>query len=206
MASKPPMTASEFASALDVSRETMERLGAFEALLRQWQKTINLVGAATLDDVWRRHFLDSGQLCRLMPDAGTAVDIGSGGGFPGLVVAIISGVRVTLVEADNRKAAFLREVSRTTGAETEVIAGRAEEVPAMPADAVMARAVAPLIKLLPLVEPWIRPGGRCYFLKGGAVEDELTDASRIWDIKYDLTPSLSDPSGAILCVKEFSRV
>lgn len=206
MAGQPPMTVSEFASALDVSRETIERLEVFEALLRRWQKTINLVSASALDDVWRRHFLDSGQLCRLMPGVKAVVDIGSGAGFPGLVVAIISGVRVTLVEADNRKAAFLREASRETGADTEVVAGRAETAPATPAEAVTARAVAPLTRLLPLAEPWLQPGGRCYFLKGGAVEDELTDASRIWDIEYDMVPSLSDPSGAILCVKEFSRV
>ena len=93
-----------------------------------------------------------------------------------------------------------------TAADTEVIAGRAESVPATPAEAVTVRAVAPLTKLLSLAEPWVQPGGHCYFLKGSSVEDELTDASRIWDIEYDLAPSLSDPSGAILCVKEFSRV
>ena len=200
------MTAAQFAAALNVSRETLGRLEVYEAMLREWQKTINLVSAGTLDDIWRRHFLDSGQLCRLMVGTKTAVDIGSGGGFPGLVVAIISGAHVTLVESDNRKAAFLREVSRVTAADTEIIAGRAETVTATPAETVTARAVAPLTKLLPLVEPWIQPGGCCYFLKGGAVEDELTDAGRIWDIEYDMVPSLSDPTGTILCVKEFSRV
>jgi len=200
------MTASEFASTLDVSRETLQRLQAYEALLRRWQETINLVGSRTLEDVWRRHFLDSGQLCRLTQGAKTIVDIGSGGGFPGLVVAIMSGAQVTMVEADNRKAAFLREASRMTAANTEVIAGRAEAVPATPADAVTGRAVAPLAKLLSLSEPWIRPGGRCYFLKGSTVVDELTDARLIWDISCDLVPSLSVPTGAILCVKEFHRV
>ena len=206
MVDQPPMTVSEFAAALNVSRETLERLEIYESMLRQWQKTINLVGGGTLGDVWRRHFLDSAQLCPLMHAPKTVADIGSGGGFPGLVVAIVSGAHVTLVESDNRKAAFLREVSRATAADTEVIAGRAETAPATPAEAVTARAVAPLAKLLSLAEPWIKPGGRCYFLKGGAVADELTDASRIWDIEYDMLPSLSDPSGAILCVKEFSRV
>ena len=206
MAGQPPMTALQFASALDVSRETLERLRAFESLLRQWQKTINLVSARTLDDVWRRHFLDSGQLCRLISNAETIADIGSGGGFPGLVVAIMSGAHVTLVEADNRKAAFLREASRITSAHTEVIAGRAEAVAATPADAVTGRAVAPLAKLLHLAEPLIRPGGRCYFLKGSNVEDELTDAKQLWDINCDLVQSLSDPTGAIVCVKEFHRV
>ncbi len=206
MVGQTPMKASQFAAALNVSRETLERLEVYAAMLREWQKTINLVSAGTLDDLWRRHFLDSGQLCRLMAGARKAVDIGSGAGFPGLVVAIVAGIHVTLVESDNRKATFLREVSRNTGADTEIIAGRAEAAPALPAEIVTARAVAPLIKLLPLVEPWLQPGGRCYFLKGGAVEDELTDAGRIWDIEYDMVPSLSDPSGTILCVKEFSRV
>ncbi len=206
MVGQQPMTASEFAAALDVSRETLARLQAFESLLRQWQKTINLVSVRTLDDIWRRHFLDSGQLCRLMPDAKTIVDIGSGGGFPGLVIAIMTGDHVTLIEADQRKAAFLREAARVTSADTEVIAGRAEAVPATPADVVTARALAPLSKLLFLAEPWVRPGGRCYFLKGANVEEELTDAKRLWDITYDLVPSLSDSAGAIVCVKELRRV
>ena len=196
----------DFASILNVSRETIERLEIFETLLRKWQQTINLVGARTLDDVWRRHFLDSGQVCRLLGSANSVVDIGSGGGFPGLVIAIVSGIPVTLVEADNRKAAFLREVSRATAADTQVIAGRAESVTAAPADAVTVRAVAPLVKLLTLAEPWVRPGGSCFFLKGATVEDELTDARRFWDINFDLVPSLSDPTGTILCVKEFHRV
>jgi 16S rRNA (guanine527-N7)-methyltransferase len=200
------MTASDFASALNVSRETLDRLQAFETLLREWQKTINLVGERTLDDIWRRHFLDSGQLCRLIMDAKTIVDIGSGGGFPGLVLAIMSGGHVTLIEADHRKAAFLREASRVTAADTEVIAGRAEAVPVTPADAVTGRAVAPLAKLLQLAKPWVRPGGACYFLKGSNVEDELTDAKRLWDIDYELVQSLSDPTGTIVCVKEFYRV
>ena len=202
----PRMTVFQFADALNVSRETLARLEIYEAMLREWQKTINLVSDGSLEDVWRRHFLDSGQLCRLILGAKTITDIGSGGGFPGLIVAIISDIYVTLVEADNRKAAFLREVSRATGANTKIIAGRAETVSATPAEVVTARAVAPLTKLLALVEPWIQPRGRCYFLKGTTVEDELTDASRIWDIEYDMVPSLSDPSGTILCVKEFGRV
>lgn len=206
MADQRPMTAAEFAATLDVSRETMARLEVFEALLRQWQKTINLVGSRTLDDVWRRHFLDSGQLCRLISKPGTIVDIGSGGGFPGLVIAIMTGAHVTLIEADQRKAAFLREASRLTSATTDVIASRSEAIPATPADVATARAVAPLSKLLTLAEPWVRPGGRCYFLKGGSVEAELTDAKTLWDIAYDLTPSLSDPSGVIVCVKELRRV
>lgn len=206
MVGQRPMTALEFATALDVSRETLARLQAFESLLRQWQTTINLVSARTLDDIWRRHFLDSGQLCPLISDAQSIVDIGSGAGFPGLVVTIMTGAPVTLIEADQRKAAFLREAARITRATPAIIAGRAEAVRSFPADVVTARAVAPLAKLLALAEPWVKPGGRCYFLKGSSVEEDLTDAETLWNITYDLTPSLSDPAGAIVCVKEFRRV
>jgi 16S rRNA (guanine527-N7)-methyltransferase len=206
MANQPPMTVSDFASALDVSRETLDRLEVFESMLRRWQNTINLVGVRSLDDVWRRHFLDSAQLCRLLGDTKTIVDIGSGGGFPGLVIAIMTAARVTLIESDQRKAAFLREVSRETKADTNIIAERAEIATATPAEAVTARAVAPVEKLLSLAKPWIRPGGQCFFLKGASVAEELTDARQFWDISFELVPSLSDPAGSILCVKEFHYV
>jgi 16S rRNA (guanine527-N7)-methyltransferase len=200
------MTVPDFASALNVSRETLDRLEMFESMLRRWQKTINLVGTRSLDDVWRRHFLDSAQLCHLLKDVETVADIGSGGGFPGLVIAIMTDAHVTLIESDHRKAAFLREASREAGAQTTIIAERAEVATATPAEAVTARAVAPVEKLLSLAKPWIRPGGQCFFLKGAAVEEELTDARQFWDISFDLVPSLSDPAGSILCVKEFHHV
>ena len=140
-----PMSSSHLAEELNVSRETMDRLKVFEKLLRKWQKTINLVGTRTLNDIWRRHFLDCGQICTLTPlQMKTVVDLGSGAGFPGLVVSIISGCSVTLVEADKRKAAFLREVSRATFSNTIVLAERAEDIKASPADVVTARAVAPI--------------------------------------------------------------
>ena len=202
-----PMSSSHLAEELNVSRETMDRLKVFEKLLRKLQKTINLVGTRTLKYIWRRHFLDCGQICTLTPlQMKTVVDLGSGAGFPGLVVSIISGCSVTLVEADKRKAAFLREVSRATFSNTIVLAERAEDIKASPADVVTARAVAPITRLLELSEPWVLPGGECYFLKGASVEDELTDAKHFWDIKYELFPSLSSPEGTIVCVKEFNRV
>ncbi len=206
MADQRPMTASEFASVLDVSRETLERLKIYEDMLRRWQGAINLVSNRSLEDVWRRHFLDSGQLHKLIDSTEAVVDIGSGAGFPGLVIAILSGAYVTLIESDSRKAAFLREVSREVAAETAIVAERAEIASPTLSRVVTARAVAPLHKLLPLAERWIQPGGQCLFLKGDTVEDELTDASRVWDINYDLVPSLSDSAGVILRVKEFSRV
>ena len=206
MVQMAPMTALEFASILNVSRETLERLKIYETMLRSWQNKINLVGSATLDDVWRRHFLDSGQLCQLLGQANTVVDFGSGGGFPGLVVAIISDLPVILVESDKRKAVFLREVSRETSANTEIIEDRIENIKARPAEALTVRALAPITKLLNMLEPWAGSGGVCYFLKGFAVQDELTDAMKYWDISYDIIPSLSNPLGSILCIREFYRV
>ncbi len=200
------MTASEFSSILNVSRETLERLKVYETMLRIWQNKINLVGPSTLDDVWRRHFLDSGQLCKFLGKATTVADFGSGGGFPGLVVAIISDLPVVMVESDKRKAVFLREVSRETSANTEIIEDRIENIKARPAEALTVRALAPVAKLLNTLEPWVSPGGVCYFLKGLTVEDELTDAMKYWDINYDIIPSLSDPLGSILCIREFYRV
>ena len=206
MDSQASMTPAEFASALNVSRETMARLEAYEALLRQWQARINLVSQGSLDDVWRRHFFDSGQLCRFIGEDDSVADIGSGAGFPGLIIAIMVNNAVSLVESDHRKAAFLREASRVASADATIIAARAETVAATPADIVVARAVAPLDRLLGLAERWVKSGGACLFLKGAAIKDELTDADRIWDINYDLIPSLSDPAGVILHVKEFRRV
>lgn len=206
MATGAPMSASEFAAALNVSRETLQRLQAYAELLRKWQARINLVASASLTDLWRRHFLDSGQLCPYVKANDSLVDIGSGAGFPGLVVAIMTNCRATLVESDQRKAAFLREASRVTNADTKVVAARAESAEPAPAEVVTARAVAPLERLLALAEPWLAPGGRCLFLKGAAIRAELTDASRFWNINYDLIPSMSDPAGVIVHVKEFQRV
>jgi 16S rRNA (guanine527-N7)-methyltransferase len=202
-----PPSSLQMAELLNVSRETLDRLEIFEKLLRRWQKTINLVGTSTLNDIWRRHFLDCGQICNLTPlHMKNVVDIGSGAGFPGLVVSIISGCSTTLIEADKRKAAFLREASRATFSNASVLAERAENIKASPADVVTIRALAPIARLLELSEPWVLPGGECYFLKGASVEDELTDAKHFWDIKYELFPSLSSPEGTIVCVKEFNRV
>ena len=203
MAESSDFTATEFAAALNVSRETMARLQAYEALLREWQNRINLVSASTLSDLWRRHFYDCGQLCRFIEGRHSVVDIGSGAGFPGLVISIMTGANVTLIESDNRKAVFLREAARLTGAAAQVVADRAEKVDPVAADVITARAVASVADLLALSEPWLKPGGRCLFLKGASVADELTDASRIWDIEFDQIPSLSDPSGFILHIKEF---
>ena len=142
--SAEPLTAEAFAVRCDVSRETLSRLRRYDALLRRWQKAINLVSADSLTDAWRRHFWDSAQLLPLIP-AGTRslLDVGSGAGFPGLVLAILGVEGVTLVESDGRKCAFLREVARETGTRVTILADRLERLAdrIQPPDIITARAV-----------------------------------------------------------------
>lgn len=202
------MTAETFQEVSGVSRETLERLQRYVAVLEHWQKRINLVGAATLSDVWRRHVWDSAQLKALLPaTTRVLVDVGSGAGFPGLVLALLGVPEVHLVEADARKTAFLREAARVT--ETPVIlhAARVETLSPWPVDVVTARAVAPLESLLALVAPFLsRPEALGVFLKGRNVEEELTMARKQWRMTVARIPSQSDSSGTILCVKEVYRV
>jgi 16S rRNA (guanine527-N7)-methyltransferase len=205
-----PLSAAGFAAALSVSRETMERLAAYAALLERWQQRINLVAGDSLGDLWRRHFLDSAQLLALIsaPPA-AALDIGSGAGFPGLVLAIMGLRSIRLVESDARKCAFLREAARVTGLalgrDVDIVNRRLEAVEPFAADLIMARAVAPLGELLALSEPFRRPGTICLFLKGGRAEEELTEAVKTWRMTVERFPSRSDPSGTILRLTEVVR-
>ncbi|MFG1360761.1 16S rRNA (guanine(527)-N(7))-methyltransferase RsmG [Xanthobacter pseudotagetidis] len=192
-----------------VSRETFTRLEAIAALLAKWQKTLNLVSPATLPELWSRHIADSLQLINHVPEkARRWVDLGSGGGFPGLVIAAVmaerAGARVVLVESDTRKAAFLREAARQAGLPVEVQARRIEDVSAALApgtDVVSARALAPLPKLLDLAAPFLAEGALGLFPKGRDAERELTEARKGWTLDFDLAPSLSDPHGRILVVR-----
>src|SRR5688572_14803801 len=151
-----PLGRAGFAATIAVSRETLERLGVYVDLLGHWQRAINLVGAATLADPWRRHILDSAQLmARLPPGARSVVDLGSGPGFPGMVLAILGAPGVVLIESDRRKVEFLREVARATATAVGLQAERIERLPDMPAGVVTARALAPLPRLLPLAERFL---------------------------------------------------
>lgn len=196
----------------DVSRETAERLDIYESLLRKWNPAINLVARSTLGDLRRRHFADSAQLLALAPDgAGSWVDLGSGGGFPGMVVAILGHelrprLRVTLVESDLRKAAFLAEVARRTGIEVAVRAERAEALPPAAADVVSARALAPLRDLIGLAARHLAPGGVGLFPKGAQHEAELADALETYRFSLQKVPSRTDPQAVILSVGGISRV
>ncbi|MBF0375421.1 MAG: 16S rRNA (guanine(527)-N(7))-methyltransferase RsmG [Alphaproteobacteria bacterium] len=200
------MTPQGFQAATGVSRETLGRLEAYAALLVKWQARINLVGPATLPDLWRRHMLDSAQLFPLLPGGGPIVDLGSGAGFPGLVLAALGAADVHLIESDSRKCAFLREAARVMGVSVTVHNGRIESAPGFPAAAVTARALAPLARLLDWAERFVAPGTRCLFLKGQGFEDELTEARKAWSITFEGVASRSDPSGIILLLNEVKRV
>lgn len=205
------MTGAEvFEREIDVSRETLAQLGRYEALLRKWNPAINLVSAATLDVMWTRHFLDSAQLFDLVGiKEGHWVDLGSGGGFPGLVIAILAfdaPLRVTLVESDQRKAAFLTTVARELGLKVRVLAERAEKLPPQKADILSARALAPLTTLLGFAERHLAPSGTAIFPKGGAQQDEVAEAENHWTFEMEACSSRTDPAAVVLKIKGVSRV
>ncbi len=200
----------EFQRIFGVSRETTEKLEIYAGLLRQWQKAVQLVAPSTLDQVWSRHFADSAQILGLAPEnAVTWLDLGSGGGFPGLVVALLSGdpafrpkpLRVTLIESDTRKAAFLREVARQTGVAVDILGTRIESRSTQDkvgtVEVISARALAPLTDLLGLAFPYWRPETTGLFLKGREAEKEVEAARLAWRFELVLEPSLTDPAGKI---------
>jgi 16S rRNA (guanine527-N7)-methyltransferase len=195
------MTPEDFGTMTGASQETLERLVAYARLLEKWQGAVNLVGKATLDDLWRRHMLDSAQLFHLVPRACTRlVDLGTGAGFPGLVLAIMGVKGVELVESDQKKVLFLREVARETGTEVAIHARRIEDMAPEPADVVTARALAPLERLIPLASRFMGPETLCLFPKGEDVERELDAASRRWHMWYTCRTSLSDTRATVLVI------
>jgi len=189
----------------DVSRETTQSLDTYVAQLARWQTVKNLVGPSTLSEVWSRHVADALQLLTLAPDAKTWLDLGSGAGIPGLILAIAGrerGIRVTLVESNARKCAFLTEAARLTGAPAAIRNTRIEGVIATLAgtDVVCARAPAPLDQLLAWSEPLLKSGTMGLFPKGRDVQAELTQATTRWTVAHDLVPSRTDPDARIVRV------
>jgi 16S rRNA (guanine527-N7)-methyltransferase len=193
-----------------VSRETGDKLAQLAAELRRWQAIKNLVSSSTLDDVWGRHIADSLQLAQLAPEARIWVDLGSGAGFPGLVVALAisdrPGAHVHLVESNGRKCAFLRHAARLTGAPVTVHEARVEAVVADFAgsvDVVTARAVAPLAQLLSWSQQLLKSGAVGLFPKGRDATAELTEAEKSWRFKAALLPSRTDSEARIVRVTSF---
>ncbi len=204
--SSGPLSREAFGDQLHVSRETLQRLTVYLELLRRWQQAINLVGSATLVDPWRRHFLDCAQLAARIPaGAASLVDLGSGAGFPGMVLAILGVRGVDLIESDRRKALFLREVARETGASVGVHAERIERIAGWPADVITARALAPLPRLLILGERFLTSDSVCLFLKGRSGAHELTEARVTWHMKAQIFPSRSEATGMVLRLRGVRR-
>lgn len=195
---------------MNVSRETERRLSVYLDLLRKWSPKINLVSAESLKDAWARHFVDSLQVASLCPDdTQTWVDLGSGGGFPGAVVAIAmaeAGVDVILVESDQRKATFLRTVSRETNVPFRVIAKRIEDIEPLQADVVSARALAALPDLLHLADFHMAPTGCALFQKGATWRNEVVEAQKQWRFSCETHRSETGPDAAILKIGDLSRV
>ncbi|QEO17159.1 16S rRNA (guanine(527)-N(7))-methyltransferase RsmG [Acetobacter vaccinii] len=189
-----------------VSRETQERLEVFAALLQKWNSRINLVSPKDMDRLWDRHILDSLQLVPLLQGHGRFIDMGSGGGFPGVVVGIATGIPGVLIEADQRKATFLREAARATQADLTVVCSRLEQAEVAPAPVVTARALAPLGKLLDWAFPLLAPGGVCLFLKGQQAGQEIREAEQAWRMDVQSFASQTSSDGVILKVSHFNRV
>jgi 16S rRNA (guanine527-N7)-methyltransferase len=194
-----------------VSRETLDRLDRFVAVLLEWQQRMNLIASSTEPKLWTRHIADSLQLLALAPQARIWVDVGTGAGFPGVVIACAladrPGALVHLVERSTKKAAFLREAVQATGAPAEVYALGLEDFVenlAVPVDVVTARALAPLAALLAGTYPLLKTGTLGLFPKGQDVDAELTEAAKCWSIQSSLAPSLTDPRAKIVCVTGIS--
>ena len=194
-------------AALSVSRETLSRLTKFVDLLLKWQRSINLIGPGTLDDVWRRHVLDCGQLVRFLPNRRARVlDIGTGAGLPGMVLGILGVPNIQMIESDAKKCVFLREAARITETPVKIIEARAESALCEPADVVTARAVAPLMRLLEFTERYIKTNTVCFFFKGTNFGNELTDIKNNWNMQFETHPSLTQRDGVILQLESVTRV
>ncbi|MEW6630700.1 MAG: 16S rRNA (guanine(527)-N(7))-methyltransferase RsmG [Pseudomonadota bacterium] len=187
-----------------VSRETFERLQAFEQLFLKWNRSINLAAPSTLDDVWRRHILDSAQLARIAPAAKRWVDLGSGGGFPGLVLGFLlaerAGASIDLVESNRKKASFLQSIIGQFGLPARVLAKRIDDSYSLVSEPeiVTARALAGLPDLLDLSAPWLSKGARALFHKGRDYRTEVEESAHRWAFDLVEHSSMTDPHGVIL--------
>jgi len=199
----------DFVRGLGFSDACLADAERFSGMLAEANSRVNLVGASTLADYWRRHFLDSAQLLTLAPSARVWADLGSGAGFPGVILAIllkdVAGARVYLVESMAKRCRFLDEAVRALALPASVHNARAESL-ALDVDVVTARACAPLTRLLGFARPSLKRGARGLFLKGAEVDSELAEARKSWRFVLATHPSLSDPRGRILEITELARV
>lgn len=190
-----------------VSRETIEKLEIYISLLQQWNKKINLVSQQGMDQVWKRHVYDSFQLIRYLDSSVKSIaDLGSGGGFPGLILALSTDIPVILIESDMRKTIFLREVLRQTKTQATVLCQRIENVNAISVDVVTARALTSLTQLLKFSKNILNKNGYCLFLKGRSVNLEIEEAQKDWKINYKTFSSQTNADGVIVKINQFERV
>jgi 16S rRNA (guanine527-N7)-methyltransferase len=196
----------DFAEVFKVPRETIHRLGIYAELLSDWQKRQNLVASSTLPKLWQRHFADSAQLLALAPNAKTWLDLGSGAGFPGLIIAIMAAnqgrLRMHLVESTAKKCAFLATVAQMTDTAVDIHCNRIEDLARaeskLEPDVVSARALAPLPRLIELAAPFFGPGTRGLFLKGRDAKTEIEEARKRWRFDFRLHRSLTAPDSSIV--------
>lgn len=195
-----------------VSRETSNRIAAYVAMLLKWNRRINLISKRSAQDIWTRHIRDSAQLLAYAPAEATRwLDMGSGGGLPGLVVGIMAeelrpALRVILMESDERKCVFLESVVRTLGLSCDVVNARIEAAPPANSDVISARALAPLSQLLEYADFHRAPATVCLFLKGRGFAEELTQTQMIWHLDVWAIQSATDPESVLLRIGDFSRV
>lgn len=192
----------------NVSRETIDQLKIYQGLLENWQKKINLISSKTLPHVWRRHFEDSLQLLPWLPKQKfTLLDLGSGAGFPGLVLAISckGTAQTTLIESDLKKTVFLENVSRETKTPTLILKSRIEEEQNIKADVITARALSSLESLLDYAYPFMKKNSYCLFLKGKGVDSEIKVAQKKWEFDLEILESMTDATGRILKIKNLQR-
>lgn len=197
--------------AADVSRETLERLDTYASLLERWNPKINLVAKSTIPELWTRHLTDSAQIHGLAPDFATWADIGTGGGFPGMVIAILAAesrpeAQFTMIESDQRKCAFLRTVARECGLKVAILPERIESAPAQRADVLSARALASLDLLLGFAERHLSASGTALFLKGARWKDEVDQAAAHWRFHWVAVPSKTEGGAVILKIGGIERV
>lgn len=192
----------------DVSRETWRALKSYAALIERWNQSINLVGKGDISVLWERHFNDCLQLTELIPpEGGQVIDLGSGAGLPGIVIALARpDLEVVLVESDTRKAAFLQNAVAELGVRARVYPDRIESLTLPPAPVVTARALAPLGQLLRYAAPLVAPEGICLFPKGRNTKTELTLAAAEWKMEVESLPSRTDPDAVILRIRRICRV
>jgi 16S rRNA (guanine527-N7)-methyltransferase len=190
----------------DVPRETKTKIEKYICLLLEWNEKINLIGKSTINDIWQRHIVDSLQLMLYIDnDQKIIVDLGSGAGFPGIVLSMAGIKKIILIEKDKRKAAFLQQAASLCENEVIIISERIENIRMVEADIITARALAPLTQLLELTIPLIRENTECLFFKGQRFEEEIKAANQKFNMNYSVYPSITQEGAAIISIKELKR-